>query len=144
MSATHLNKTTDMALDQQSKEVGLPTSASSDDAMDIVQLVRRLSAESKHLGHISPFEASEGGDLDPHSEKFDPKAWARQFYNTLYASDPIRVMGIAYENLHVFGYGSDTDFQTLSETGRSSFRNSPIVSWVTVARKSTSSAISKG
>jgi ATP-binding cassette subfamily G (WHITE) protein 2 (PDR) len=111
MSATHLHKTVDMALGQQTREVELSTPASSNDATDIVQLARRLSDESKCLGNMSPFEGPEGGELDPNSEKFDSKAWARQFYNTLYASDRVRVMGVAYENLHVFGYGSDTDFQ---------------------------------
>lgn len=79
--------------------------------MDIVHLARSLSANSKHLGLESPFDAAEGSLLDPNSDKFDSKAWSRQFYNTLYASDPVRVMGVAYEDLHVFGHGSDTDFQ---------------------------------
>jgi ATP-binding cassette subfamily G (WHITE) protein 2 (PDR) len=111
MSTTCLEKTTDMALNQQTMEVGLSTPATSDDATHIVQLARRLSTESKHLGNMSPFEAPEGGELDPNSEKFDSKAWARQFYNTLYTSDPTRVMGVAYADLHVFGYGSDTESQ---------------------------------
>jgi hypothetical protein len=34
-------------------------------------------------------------------------------YNALHASDSARVMSVAYENLHVFGYGSDTDFQNI-------------------------------
>ena len=97
-----------MSPKEKSPETNTPSSSSE---TDIVQLARRVSAESSGLGHISPFDAPEGGPLDPNSEAFDAKAWAKQFYNTLYAFDPVRVMGVAYENLHVFGYGSDTDFQ---------------------------------
>jgi ABC-type multidrug transport system ATPase subunit/ABC-type multidrug transport system permease subunit len=79
---------------------------------EICQLARRISAaESDHLDHGSPFDALECTALDPNSEKFDAKLWSKRFYDTLYASDPARVMGVAYENLHVFGYGSDTDYQ---------------------------------
>lgn len=114
MSSTQLHTTSGMELNETPKEVDVSTPASSDkttDDTDLVHLARRISAESKHLGHTSPFEAPVGGSLDPNSEQFDSKAWSKQFYNTLYASDPVRVMGIAYENLDVFGYGSDTDFQ---------------------------------
>jgi ATP-binding cassette subfamily G (WHITE) protein 2 (PDR) len=97
-----------MDLNEKPNQANTP-SASSD--TDIVHLARRISAESAHLDYTSPFQAAEGGPLDPNSEHFDSKAWAKQFYNTLYASDPVRVMGVAYESLNVFGYGSDTDFQ---------------------------------
>lgn len=97
-----------MDLHEKTKEVESPPTSSE---MDIAHLARRVSAESKHLDHTSPFDAPEGGPLDPNSESFDAKAWSKHFYNTLYASDPVRVMGVAYENLHVFGYGTDTDFQ---------------------------------
>lgn len=91
---------------------GSDTPKSSDQSdSEILRLARRVSAESKHLEYGSPFDASEDSTLDPNSEKFDAKVWAKRFYETLYATDPARVMGVSYENLHVFGYGSDTDFQ---------------------------------
>jgi ATP-binding cassette subfamily G (WHITE) protein 2 (PDR) len=93
------------------KVVDTPKSSDHSDS-ETLQLARRLSAESKILGYVSPLDAPEGGELDPNSEKFDAKLWAKYFYNALYASDSARVMGVAYENLHVFGYGSDTDFQS--------------------------------
>jgi ATP-binding cassette subfamily G (WHITE) protein 2 (PDR) len=87
------------------KEVETPSGS------ETLQLARRISAESNHHDHDSPLDAPAGGALDPNSEKFDAKLWAKHFYNALYASDTARVMGVAYESLHVFGYGSDTDFQ---------------------------------
>jgi ATP-binding cassette subfamily G (WHITE) protein 2 (PDR) len=103
---------TPAGMDQPNTIKGVDTPKPSDDSdSEILQLARRLSAESKDLGHISPLDAPVGGFLDPNSENFDAKSWAKQFYNALYASDPARVMGVAYENLNVFGYGSDTDFQ---------------------------------
>jgi ATP-binding cassette subfamily G (WHITE) protein 2 (PDR) len=94
------------------KDKSKPTetpSLSSD--MELVNLACRVSAESRASWAPSPFDAPNGGSLDPNSESFDARAWAKQFYNTLYASDPVRVMGVAYKDLNVFGYGSDTDFQ---------------------------------
>jgi ATP-binding cassette subfamily G (WHITE) protein 2 (PDR) len=108
MSTTQFQAPATMDTDEKSKSLETPSTSSD---TDIVQLARRVSAESEHLGHTSPFDAPSGGRLDPNSEVFDAKAWAKQFYNALYASDPVRVMGVAYENLHVSGYGSDTDFQ---------------------------------
>jgi ATP-binding cassette subfamily G (WHITE) protein 2 (PDR) len=99
-------------MDQPNMSKGVDTPGSSDRIdSETLELARRLSAESKDLGYISPLNAPEGGVLDPNSEKFDAKLWAKHFYSALYASDSARVMGVAYENLHVFGYGSDTDFQ---------------------------------
>jgi ATP-binding cassette subfamily G (WHITE) protein 2 (PDR) len=103
---------TPTGMDQTNTMNGADTPKSSDNSdSETLQLARRLSAESKNLGYASPLDAPAGGALDPNSEKFDAKVWAKQFYNALYASDPARVMGVAYENLNVFGYGSDTDFQ---------------------------------
>lgn len=82
-----------------------------DHELEIANLARRVSAESKQLGDTSPFDAPEGSPLDPASEKFDARLWARRFYDVVYAADSARVMGVAYEKLNVFGYGSDTDFQ---------------------------------
>ena len=103
---------TPTGMDQTNTMNGADTPKSSDNSdSETLQLARRLSAESKNLGYASPLDAPAGGALDPNSEKFDAKVWAKLFYNALYASDPARVMGVAYENLNVFGYGSDTDFQ---------------------------------
>jgi ATP-binding cassette subfamily G (WHITE) protein 2 (PDR) len=99
-------------MDQSDTIKGVDTPMSSDNSdSETLQLARRLTAESNHLGIFSPLHAPPGSALDPNSEKFDAKAWSTQFYNALYASDTARVMGVAYENLNVFGYGSDTDFQ---------------------------------
>jgi ATP-binding cassette subfamily G (WHITE) protein 2 (PDR) len=108
--STHSRTPTDMDQSDTTKAVDTPMSSDTSDS-ETLQLARRLTAESDHLGFSSPLDAPPGSVLDPNSEKFDAKVWARQFYNALYACDTARVMGVAYENLNVFGYGSDTDFQ---------------------------------
>lgn len=97
---------------KDSKEADTPESHGNDDqGMAITDLARRMSAESKHTGNASPFDASPGSSLNPSSENFDSRLWARQFYDVVYGSTSARVMGVSYEKLHVFGYGSETDFQ---------------------------------
>lgn len=110
MSTTNSSSVADMA-DKKLSSTAPGTPDHVDNGLDITQLARRLSAESKHLGDASLFDAPEGSPLNPASEKFDAKLWARRFYDVVYAAESARVMGVAYEKLNVFGYGSDTDFQ---------------------------------
>jgi len=78
----------------------------------LVQLARKFTTESTHLG--SPFSAAEGSRLDPGSESFRAKDWAKAFYNLRYSSEEAipRVAGIAFEGLNVWGKGFPTDFQS--------------------------------
>lgn len=77
----------------------------------IYALARRFTTQSERLSRQSPFEAEEGGPLDPHSPMFRPREWAKAFYNSLSTSSQQRVAGIAFRDLKVFGYGSPTDYQ---------------------------------
>lgn len=77
----------------------------------VQELARQFSAQSEH--HGSPFSA-EGNRLDPRSEKFRARDWAKAFYNLRYDSDTslARVAGVSFKNLNVSGQGSPTDFQS--------------------------------
>jgi ATP-binding cassette subfamily G (WHITE) protein 2 (PDR) len=76
------------------------------------QLARRLTEQS--MGDVNPFEAPEGSPLDPKSENFSARAWAKALLN-LHSRDPEkypkRTSGVAFQNLSVHGFGSETDYQ---------------------------------
>lgn len=78
---------------------------------EVLELARRFTSESEH--HGSPF-AAEGSRLDPKSEKFRARDWAKSFYNLRYNGDTsvARVAGVAFKGLNVWGTGSPTDFQS--------------------------------
>uniref|UniRef100_A0A0B7KDD9 ABC transporter domain-containing protein n=1 Tax=Bionectria ochroleuca TaxID=29856 RepID=A0A0B7KDD9_BIOOC len=79
---------------------------------DMAQLAKRLTAHSQASGAIpSLFPLISGGPLDPYSEQFNAKIWAKAFYKARMASldgSAPRTSGIAFQNLSVY---ADTDFQ---------------------------------
>ncbi|KAB8214102.1 ABC-2 type transporter-domain-containing protein [Aspergillus novoparasiticus] len=80
----------------------------------LTNLARKLTTKSEQLHHRSPFEAPDGGCLDPNSPNFRARDWAKAFYNVRYNADescPPRVAGVAFKNLNVSGYGSPVDYQ---------------------------------
>ncbi|KAJ4408698.1 Multidrug resistance protein [Didymella pomorum] len=81
---------------------------------DILELVRKYTVQSIQHDHGSPFEASEGSQLDPQSASFRARDWAKSFYGLRYSSDEAiaRVAGFAFQGLNVNGKGSPTDFQS--------------------------------
>jgi hypothetical protein len=81
---------------------------------EIANLARKYTTESSQHDVESPFDAPEGGRLDPRSDQFRAKSWARAFYNLRYSSDEAlpRVAGVAFRGLNVWGKGSPTDFQS--------------------------------
>jgi len=81
---------------------------------EINGLARKLSAKSAQNELGSPFDGPEGGGLDPKSDHFRAKDWARAFYNLRYGSGEalLRVAGVAFRDLNVWGNGSPTDFQS--------------------------------
>lgn len=81
---------------------------------DINELARKLTTRSANQPLSSPFVAAEGSSLDPKSEKFRAKDWARAFYDLRYNSDDAvpRLAGLAFRDLNVWGKGSPTDFQS--------------------------------
>lgn len=81
---------------------------------EILELVRKYTSQSTQHDHGSPFEATEGSRLDPQSNQFRARDWAKSFYELRYSSDGAvaRVAGVAFEGLNVWGKGSPTDFQS--------------------------------
>lgn len=78
----------------------------------IHQLARRFTSQS----HASPalFPISPNGSLDPNSDNFNPRKWAKAFYDLrsdVGGDAPPRTSSIAFRDLSVHGYGTPTDFQ---------------------------------
>lgn len=81
---------------------------------EILDLARRLTTHSQAGGTSSLFPHAGDGPLDPTSPKFNAKAWTKAFYKVRKESlggNPPKTTGIAFKNLNVYGFGSDTDFQ---------------------------------
>jgi ATP-binding cassette subfamily G (WHITE) protein 2 (PDR) len=81
---------------------------------EVQELVRKFTTQSEHQQLGSPFDADAHGGLDPRSDQFRAKNWARSFYNLRYSSAETipRVAGVAFRSLNVWGKGSPTDFQS--------------------------------
>ncbi|CAA9956881.1 Opaque-specific ABC transporter CDR3 [Pyrenophora teres f. maculata] len=81
---------------------------------EVHHLARKFTAQSEqhHVG--SPFAEDPHHVLDPTSETFSPRAWAKSFYDLRYSNDDTtsRVAGVAFKGLNVWGKGSPTDFQS--------------------------------
>jgi ATP-binding cassette subfamily G (WHITE) protein 2 (PDR) len=84
---------------------------------EVVALARKLTKQSSFYsenGDVNPFQAPEDSRLNPHSEHFSARAWAKSCLN-FHLKDPeahpLRTSGIAYRNLNVFGFGAATDYQ---------------------------------
>lgn len=80
----------------------------------IHQLVRKFTAQSEQIGFRSTADDALHHRLDPNSEQFRPRDWARAFYDLRYNSEEAvpRVAGVAFRGLNVWGKGSPTDFQS--------------------------------
>ncbi|KAH7388649.1 ABC-2 type transporter-domain-containing protein [Pyrenochaeta sp. MPI-SDFR-AT-0127] len=79
---------------------------------EVEELVRKFTSQSQHLG--SPFNTELNSRLDPQSDQFRARDWARSFYNLRYSEEVAvaRVAGVAFRSLNVWGKGSPTDFQS--------------------------------
>ncbi|KAM0563015.1 hypothetical protein ACHAPJ_001858 [Fusarium lateritium] len=79
---------------------------------EVLQLARRLTTRSNAVpGTLFP---QADGPLNPSSLGFNAKKWAKAFYELrtdTSEGNPPRTTGVAFRNLNVFGFGSDTDFQ---------------------------------
>ncbi|RSM01819.1 hypothetical protein CDV31_011168 [Fusarium ambrosium] len=83
---------------------------------EVLQLARRLTTQSQHNGASPPPlpPSPQEGPLDPNSPKFNAKQWAKAFFKArteTLEGNPPKTTGVAFKNLSVYGYGSDTDFQ---------------------------------
>jgi ATP-binding cassette subfamily G (WHITE) protein 2 (PDR) len=84
---------------------------------EVNTLARKLTKQSSFYsepGDANPFQAPEDSRLNPHSEQFNARAWAKSVLN-FHLQDPeahpLRTSGIAFRNLNVFGFGASTDYQ---------------------------------
>lgn len=122
---TQQASSTDVAPGLAEKQKLESSSSSEDDAnplvdqdtqheQEVLELVRKYTSRSTQHNHGSPFEASEGSRLDPQSDRFRARDWAKSFYELRYSSDGAvaRVAGFAFQGLNVWGRGSPTDFQS--------------------------------
>ena len=82
----------------------------------VQQLARQISAQSAgdmHHDNKSLF-ANDNPDssLNPHSEKFNARSWAKAVANKAHeAGSGYRRSGFCFQNMNVFGYGAETDYQ---------------------------------
>lgn len=79
---------------------------------EINQLARRYTSQSHGPHSLFPVPAE--GPLDPNSEKFNARKWAKAFYdlrNEVTGDTPLRTSGVAFRDLCVHGFGTPTDFQ---------------------------------
>lgn len=81
---------------------------------EVHDLVRKFTSQPEQQHLESPFDAAEGTRLDPKSEQFRARDWAKAFYDLRYSSEETipRVAGVAFKDLNVWGKGSLTDFQS--------------------------------
>lgn len=79
---------------------------------EVNHVASRISAVASNLPQ-SPFEAVPDGPLDPKGPNFDPQAWIRAFYALHWQGTeaPTKTLGVAFQDLSVYGFGSDTAFQ---------------------------------
>jgi ATP-binding cassette subfamily G (WHITE) protein 2 (PDR) len=125
-----------LAQDGASDDATLDGTAGADDedsearrGQDIHNLARTMSRRSSvHAGagaDNDPLNPIEGSIFDPWSDKFDSKAWSKavvQLASQDGDAPPRRQAGIAFDNLNVHGFGSDTEYQT-------TVGNGPLKAW---------------
>jgi hypothetical protein len=81
---------------------------------EILGLVRKFTTQTEQDHLQSPFAAAEDSHLNPKSDRFRARDWAKAFYNLRYSSQGAnpRIAGVAFRDLNVWGQGSPTDFQS--------------------------------
>jgi ATP-binding cassette, subfamily G (WHITE), member 2, PDR len=84
---------------------------------EVTQLARRLTGLSQQQSrgdYINTFHGSDLAALDPHSRKFNARAWVENLIG-LASRDPdrypSRTAGVSFRNLNVHGFGTPTDYQ---------------------------------
>ncbi|CAH0002311.1 unnamed protein product [Clonostachys byssicola] len=81
---------------------------------EVLELARRITTQPHHGDSAKLFPLAKDGPLDPQSPKFDAKKWAKAFFHARTEAldgTPHKTAGVAFQNLDVYGFGSDTDFQ---------------------------------
>ncbi|OBT90673.1 hypothetical protein VE02_00571 [Pseudogymnoascus sp. 03VT05] len=81
---------------------------------EVLELVRKFTSQAEQHHLESPFSAAESSQLNPKSDRFRARDWAKAFYDLRYSSQEAvpRIAGVAFRGLNVWGKGSPTDFQS--------------------------------
>lgn len=82
---------------------------------EVCQLAKQFTQQSVYsTTGQNPFTAEAGSALDPNSEHFNARAWCKamlQMHTEDGQAHPLRTLAVAFSNLNVHGFGSDTDYQ---------------------------------
>jgi ATP-binding cassette subfamily G (WHITE) protein 2 (PDR) len=90
-------------------------SSSTDTSLDQDGMAReRVQELARQLTRQSSRHHEKGSELDPFSDNFNAKAWTRKIVGVT-SRDPVnhpkRTAGVAFKNLKVHGFGSDSGYQ---------------------------------
>ena len=84
-------------------------------AEEVHQLARQFTEQSTFsAAGQNPFAAEPGSALDPNGKNFNALSWCKAMLRVHTQDEkahPLRTLGIAFSNLNVHGFGSDTDYQ---------------------------------
>ena len=111
------NKASTLNTNQNSEVVEVVSEAESHERREIAvnQLARRYTQQSTNtVTRQNPFHATPDSQLDATSEHFNARAWAKAMLHTQLEdpeAPPPRTAGVAFRDLNVHGFGSDTDYQ---------------------------------
>ncbi|KAL4933792.1 ABC drug exporter AbcA [Aspergillus undulatus] len=82
---------------------------------EVQQLAKQYTQQSaSSIYGQNPFCADAGSALDPNGDNFSARAWCKAMLQLQTEDDkahPPRTLGVAFGNLNVHGFGSDTDYQ---------------------------------
>jgi len=85
------------------------------------QWTRRSTASEAGAHYQDPFQTEAGSPLDPNSDNFNPRAWAKSMLKLVESDNEHfknRKAGVCFKNLSAHGFGSGADFQaTVSNLG---------------------------
>jgi ATP-binding cassette, subfamily G (WHITE), member 2, PDR len=79
----------------------------------VQELARRYTSHQSHTSVAgNPFFADDNSPLNPNSEHFNGRAWAKSIVDMVSSEGhAFRTSGVAFQNLNVFGFGQATDYQ---------------------------------
>lgn len=82
---------------------------------EVHKLARQFTEQSNQsIAALNPFAAEPESKLDPNGDNFNARAWCKAMLRMCTEDSqahPLRTLGVAFSNLNVHGFGSDTDFQ---------------------------------
>ncbi|KAF6821985.1 ABC multidrug transporter [Colletotrichum musicola] len=107
---------TTIAEEEWTKHEHSAAAAHDDDRLnsEVQHLARRLTMQSTGTAPGSLFPVPPEGPLNPESEHFNARQWARAYYNArtdASEGNTPKTTGIAFKDLNVYGFGSSTDYQ---------------------------------